>query len=57
MFKYMNMFHTLWSKLGIKASEKHLDLMYRKGLYRNIQKKMELLDIYSLGATCWCYQS
>jgi hypothetical protein len=49
VLKFTNIFHTLRTKLGIKYSEQHLVLMYRGGLHRYIQAKMEFLDISSLG--------
>jgi hypothetical protein len=49
--EYTNIFHTLCSKLGIKYSEQNLVLKYRNGLHRYIQKKMDFLDISSLGVS------
>jgi hypothetical protein len=48
--EFMNVFHTLHTKLGIKNYERHLVLKYRVDLHRYIQTEMEFLDISSLGA-------
>jgi hypothetical protein len=45
-----NIFHTLYTKIGIKDSEWCLVLKYHSGLHMCIQKNMEFLDISSLGA-------
>jgi hypothetical protein len=50
MSEFINTFHTLHTKMGIKESEKHMVLKYHGGLHRYIQTKMEFLDILSLGA-------
>jgi hypothetical protein len=47
---FTNIFHTLRTKLGIKYSERYLELKYRGALHRYIQTEMEFLDISSLGA-------
>ena len=44
-----NLFHTLYTKLGIKDSEKNLVLKYCSFLHRYIQEEMEFLNISSLG--------
>ena len=49
--QFTNVFHTLWTKLGIKDSEKNLVLKYHGCLHRYIQDEMEFLDISSLGTT------
>ena len=49
MVEFTNIFHTLHTKLGIKASEWHLVLKYCSALHRYIQTEMEFLDISSLG--------
>jgi hypothetical protein len=46
---FTNIFHTLCTKLGIKDSEKHLVLKYRISLHRYIHRKMQFMDISSLG--------
>jgi hypothetical protein len=48
--KFINTFHTLCTKLGIKDSERHLVLKYHGALHRYIQTEMDFLDISSLGA-------
>ena len=50
VMEYINIIHTLRSKLGIKDCELHLVLKYRSGLHRYIQSEMDFLDISSLGA-------
>ena len=45
----MNLFHTLWTKFGIKDSEKNLVLKYHSFLHIYIHQEMEFLDISSLG--------
>ena len=49
MHELKNLFHTMHTKLGIKDSEKHLVLKYRRCLHKHIQEEMEFLDITSLG--------
>jgi len=51
VLEFTNIFHTLHTKLGIKDSERHLVLKYRRAMHRYIQTEMEFLDISSLGAT------
>jgi hypothetical protein len=46
--EFTNTFHTLYTKLGIKDSERHLVLKYRGALHRYIQTEMDFLDISSL---------
>jgi hypothetical protein len=53
MPEFINVFHTLHTKLGIKYFERHLVLKYCDDLHRYIQKEMEFLDISSLGVTYW----
>jgi hypothetical protein len=50
VLEFTNTFHTLHTKLGIKYSKRNLVLKYRGALHRNIQTKMDFLDISSLGA-------
>ena len=52
MPQFTNVFHTFFTKLGIKDSEQHLVLKYCGGLHRYIQAEMEFLDISSLGTDC-----
>jgi hypothetical protein len=47
--EFTNVFHTLCTNLGIKYSKKHLMLKYHDSLHRYIQKKIDFLDISSLG--------
>jgi hypothetical protein len=47
--EFINIFHTLRTKLGIKDSERHLVLKYCGALHRYIQTKMDFLNISSLG--------
>jgi hypothetical protein len=49
MREFTNIFHTLRTKLGIKDSERNMVLKYRGALHRYIQKKMEFMDMSSLG--------
>ena len=49
MLEFTNIFHTLWKKLGIWDSERHLLLKYHGFLHKYIQTKMEFLDISPLG--------
>jgi hypothetical protein len=37
---FINIFHTMCTKLGIKDSERHLVLKYRNALHRYIQTEM-----------------
>ena len=46
---FINIFHSLRTKMGIKDSERHLVLKYHGALHRYIQTKMEFLNISSLG--------
>ena len=46
-----NLFHTLWTMLGIKYSETNFVLKYNSYLHWYIQEEMEFLDITSLGRT------
>jgi hypothetical protein len=48
---FTNIFHTLHTKLGIKDSERHLELKYRDCVHRYIQTKIKFLDIASLSTT------
>ena len=48
VLKFTNTLHTLHTKLGIKYSEQHLVLKYRRALHRYIQTEMDFLDISSL---------
>jgi hypothetical protein len=48
--EFINTFHTLGTKLGIKCYERHLVLKYRGALHRYIQTEMDFLGISSLGA-------
>jgi hypothetical protein len=48
---FTNIFHTLRTKLGIKYSERHLVLKYRRFLHRYIQIEIDFMDIASLGTT------
>jgi hypothetical protein len=49
--EFMNTFHTLHTKLGIKDSKRHLVLKYCGALHRYIQNEMDFLEISSLGAS------
>jgi hypothetical protein len=49
--EFINILHTLRTKLGIKDSERHLVLKYRGDMHRYIQAEIEFLDISSLGVT------
>eukprot|EP00253_Pinus_taeda_P027104 PITA_27104 len=49
--EFINLFHTLHTKLGIKDSEKHLILKYRGCLHKYIQEEIEFFNISSLGTT------
>jgi hypothetical protein len=49
VLEFINNFHTLHTKLGIKYSKRHLVLKYRGSLHRYIQIEMDFLDISSLG--------
>ena len=49
MLEFINTFHTLHTKLGIKDSKRHLVLKYHGALQRYIQTEMDFLDISSLG--------
>ena len=42
---FINTFHTLRTKLGVKDSERHLVLKYSGALHRYIQTEMDFLDI------------
>jgi hypothetical protein len=44
---FINIFHTLCTKLGIKDSERHMVLKYHDSLHRYIQTEMEFMDISS----------
>jgi hypothetical protein len=46
---FMNIFHTLRTKMVIKDSKQHLVLKYCGALHRYIQTEMEFLEISSLG--------
>ena len=48
VLEFTNNFHTLCTKLGIKDSERHLVLKYRRALHRYIQIEMDFMDISSL---------
>jgi hypothetical protein len=49
ILEFTNTFHTLYTKIGIKDSERHLVLKYHGALHRYIQTEMDFLDISSLG--------
>lgn len=46
--EFINVFHTLRTKMGIKDSEPHLVLKYHDYLHKYIQHEMEFLEISSL---------
>jgi hypothetical protein len=46
---FINTFHTLRTKLGIKDSEEHLVLNYCGALHMYIQNEIHFLNISSLG--------
>jgi hypothetical protein len=46
---FTNIFHTLYTKLGIKYSQRNMVLKYHGVLHRYIQTETEFLDISSLG--------
>ena len=50
---YINALHILWTKLGIKDSDKHIVLKYIAGYIGSTQHK-QLLDTFSLQAA-YCY--
>jgi hypothetical protein len=49
VLEYTNIFHTFYSKLGIKDSKRYVVLKYRSGVQRYIKTYMDFLDISSLG--------
>ena len=50
MSEFINISHTLHTKLGIRDSKWNLVLKYHGFLHKYIQTEMEFLDISSLGA-------
>jgi hypothetical protein len=50
MSKFMNTFHTLHTKLGIKDSKQNLVLKYHGDMHTYIQTEMDFLNISSLGS-------
>ena len=50
MSKFIDNFHTLHTKLGIKGSERNMLIKYYGFLHKYIQIQMEFLNISSLGA-------
>ena len=53
MLEFTNVFHTLYTKLGIKSFEWHLVLKYHDYLHKYIHDKMEFLGMSSLNTTYW----
>jgi hypothetical protein len=49
--EFINILHTLRTKLGIKDSERHMVLKYCGDMHRYIQAEIEFRDISSLGVT------